>query len=74
MSKDLFEALSEVMDSWGVCSICDAEHAWANVKCDLLFEPAGVCGRCGYEPCASEAIDPACTPENYLSIDEEGVK
>jgi hypothetical protein len=39
MAKDLFEALSEVMDSWGVCSICDAEHAWANVKCDLLFEP-----------------------------------
>ena len=39
MSKDLFEALTEVMDSWGVCSICDGEHAWANLKCDLLFEP-----------------------------------
>jgi hypothetical protein len=38
MSKDLFEALRDV--PWGVCSICDAEHAWPDVKCDLLFEPA----------------------------------
>lgn len=40
MSKDLYEALNEVLDSWGLCSICDAEHAWANVKCDLQFFPA----------------------------------
>ena len=36
MSKELFDGLSSVMGTYGLCSICDGEHAWANVKCDLL--------------------------------------
>ena len=38
MSKSFVDALAEVHDTWGVCAICDGEHAWANVKCDLLEE------------------------------------
>lgn len=38
--SELVEGFMLVLDSWGVCAICDGEHAWANVKCDLLDEPA----------------------------------
>jgi hypothetical protein len=34
---DLYEGLASV--PWGLCSICDGEHSWNNVKCDLLWIP-----------------------------------
>jgi hypothetical protein len=34
-SLSLTEALNRI--PYGLCSICDAEHTWNNVKCDLLF-------------------------------------
>lgn len=34
----LFEALRMVADTYGLCKVCDAEHEWANVKCDLMDE------------------------------------
>lgn len=36
MREDFYNSLLSVADTWGLCSICDGEHAWANVKCDLL--------------------------------------
>ena len=32
----LYEELASV--PYGLCNICDGEHAWNNVKCDLLWE------------------------------------
>ncbi len=36
MSDWFYHSLLAAAETWGLCSICDGEHAWANVKCDLL--------------------------------------
>jgi hypothetical protein len=28
------------------------------------------CDRCGYSPCAGDAISPTCTEENYMAVKE----
>lgn len=36
-----FVTLADDLNSvpYGLCSICDGEHAWNDVKCDLLWIP-----------------------------------
>jgi hypothetical protein len=36
---NLFVGLTMADVPYGLCSICDGEHAWQNVKCDLLWTP-----------------------------------
>lgn len=35
-----YKTLQEAFDSigFGMCSICEAEHEFPDVKCDLMFE------------------------------------
>lgn len=64
MSKELVEGFVSVLDTWGVCSICDGEHAWANVKCDLLDEFV-------YSPCANPVCDVEYASGEYCSLCEK---
>jgi hypothetical protein len=38
-----YKTLAEAIDSigFGMCSICEAEHEFPDVKCDLMFDGKG---------------------------------
>ena len=53
------------------CESPDKHNIYAEGLCQECYEECRECDRCGYSPCAGDAIYPTCSPENYLSNREE---